>query len=280
MTTVDLSDPSHAGCRRSAERSPATCRLPAATTAPFGWSCSVDRVDLPFVHPDGQDRTGTRLQQNRGTGRRGRSSTPGCRTTSTRPARDRRPTARTATTSGTPQQGPASAPSPSSPSTRPHPATMEKDAITADGSLVYASADRLYVATVADGWSAGGRTQTSAARPAAPSTPSPSTQATTTYVASGEVDGVVPDRWALQRARRPAARREHARAELESDETAVTVLREEPRSADSDRRGRRVGRARADHCCALVRRPGRRRHLPADRSAVHPGSERPDGARE
>jgi hypothetical protein len=81
------------------------------------------------------------------------------------------------------------------------PANLQATAVSADGSLVYASASRLYVATVEGGL--GGWTLMP--RVADPDWRNPDTEIhafatdgdTTTYVASGTVDGVAPDRWAF-----------------------------------------------------------------------------------
>lgn len=75
------------------------------------------------------------------------------------------------------------------------PAATAASAVTADGSLVYASANRFYVATTDDGWrwhtgraTDGSTTEIHAFAVNGSSTP---------YVASGAVAGHVPERWAL-----------------------------------------------------------------------------------
>ena len=75
------------------------------------------------------------------------------------------------------------------------PGEAEATSVAADGSLVYASADRFYIATADNGWNwirrgtgKGPRTDIHAF--AAEGT-------TTDYVASGSVPGFVPDRWAF-----------------------------------------------------------------------------------
>lgn len=65
--------------------------------------------------------------------------------------------------------------------------------VVADGSLVYASADRLYVGTASGGWSA----WTQSAREETEIHAFDAGGATTSYLASGTVPGRVPDRWAM-----------------------------------------------------------------------------------
>ncbi len=71
--------------------------------------------------------------------------------------------------------------------------------LTADGSLVYASTDRLYVATTEGGWDDWGRDLTDTGGTATSTEVHAFDVAgdTTTYVASGEVPGAVPDQWAF-----------------------------------------------------------------------------------
>ncbi|MGH3360043.1 MAG: beta-propeller domain-containing protein [Nocardioidaceae bacterium] len=77
------------------------------------------------------------------------------------------------------------------------PGATDTTAVAADGSLVYASADRFYVATTDGGWTWW--------RPIRGNGDGPSTdihafaidETATRYVASGSVEGQVPDRWAF-----------------------------------------------------------------------------------
>lgn len=80
---------------------------------------------------------------------------------------------------------------------------VDTTAVSADGDLVYASADRLYVATTRGGWSrwAGGVALDGGADVDDVTTElhgfSTDQGATTTYVASGEVEGFLLGRWAM-----------------------------------------------------------------------------------
>lgn len=110
-----------------------------------------------------------------------------------------------------------------------HRVLVDEDLVVADGDLVYASTDRLYVGTVKAGWntwhSDPGSTElhgfdTSAA-------------GATGYLASGQVPGMVPGRWALSardgRLRVASTRQEHrtlTRGWVPS-ESGVTVLQEQ-----------------------------------------------------
>ena len=70
--------------------------------------------------------------------------------------------------------------------------TVDTDAVTADGSLVYASTDRVYVATTAGGWmtaSGAGTTQLHGF--------DTSSGTSTDYLGSGSVDGYLMGRWAM-----------------------------------------------------------------------------------
>ncbi|MBA2639560.1 MAG: beta-propeller domain-containing protein [Nocardioidaceae bacterium] len=73
--------------------------------------------------------------------------------------------------------------------------------VTADGSMVYASTDRLYVATTQGGWDelAGIGRGFIAPQPAGPTEVHAfdTSGTTTSYVASGRVPGAAPDRWAF-----------------------------------------------------------------------------------
>nr|CAA9324805.1 MAG: hypothetical protein AVDCRST_MAG46-1069 [uncultured Nocardioidaceae bacterium] len=76
------------------------------------------------------------------------------------------------------------------------PSTVDSTAISADGDQVYASSDRLYVATTAGGWwswEAGDRSSEVTTEVHAFDI----TQEETSYVASGEVPGYVQDRWSF-----------------------------------------------------------------------------------
>ncbi|MDN5853620.1 MAG: beta-propeller domain-containing protein [Actinomycetia bacterium] len=75
------------------------------------------------------------------------------------------------------------------------PAEAESTAVSADGSLVYASADRFYVATTDGGWSWIRRGHDDGPTTAVHAFATDG--ATTEYVASGSVSGYVPDRWAF-----------------------------------------------------------------------------------
>ena len=85
------------------------------------------------------------------------------------------------------------------------PSGYETTAVTADGSMVYASDDRLYVATTLGGWDDvwGWRRGSVLSRVAAPRRTVTEvhafavTGADTTYAASGRVAGTAPDRWAF-----------------------------------------------------------------------------------
>lgn len=75
------------------------------------------------------------------------------------------------------------------------PTATDATAVAADGSMVYASTDRLYVATTDGGWSWIRR-----GRDDGPTTDIhafATDDTSTTYVASGSVPGYVPDRWAF-----------------------------------------------------------------------------------
>lgn len=79
------------------------------------------------------------------------------------------------------------------------PALPEADAVIADGSLVYASADRLYVATMAGGsWEGTGGDAVRAGGDRRTQVHAFDTEGDdTSYEASGRVEGTVPDRWAM-----------------------------------------------------------------------------------
>ncbi len=76
-------------------------------------------------------------------------------------------------------------------------------AVTADGSMVYASPDRLYVATTTDGWDGAWGSDWDAGWKGSSKGGATAVHAfatdgdDTAYVASGEVAGLAPDRWAF-----------------------------------------------------------------------------------
>jgi Beta propeller domain len=78
------------------------------------------------------------------------------------------------------------------------PGTETATGLAADGDMVYASTDRLYVATVEDGWEALPMLRPGYVRSQPTSTTIHAFDTsgdTTTYVASGEVRGLVPSQW-------------------------------------------------------------------------------------
>lgn len=77
------------------------------------------------------------------------------------------------------------------------PSDLDATAITTDGSLVYASPDRLYVSTVSGGWTGWAEEDSDDRTPDTTVHSFDTTGPTTSYVASGEVAGVAPDRWAF-----------------------------------------------------------------------------------
>jgi len=98
--------------------------------------------------------------------------------------------------------------------------TVDTDAVTADGSLVYASTDRLYVATTAGGWmgpSDAGTTQLHGF--------DTSSGTSTDYLASGSVDGYLMGRWAMS-AQDGNLRVATTRSSGTGTDAAVTVLAE------------------------------------------------------
>lgn len=102
-------------------------------------------------------------------------------------------------------------------------------AVAADGSLVYASVDRLYVATVDGGIGAGlgdRESRTSWRNPATEIHAFETAGTQTTYVASGEVVGVAPDRWAFSDYRGSLRVVTTRRPWRRSSDNAVTVLSE------------------------------------------------------
>ncbi|MGI8887813.1 MAG: beta-propeller domain-containing protein [Nocardioidaceae bacterium] len=80
------------------------------------------------------------------------------------------------------------------------PLALEATALSADGDMVYASTDRLYVATTQGGWSSWGFAKDTLGRrdQARTEVHAFATEGDeTTYVASGSVPGIAPDRWAF-----------------------------------------------------------------------------------
>jgi hypothetical protein len=73
--------------------------------------------------------------------------------------------------------------------------------LAADGDMVYASTDRLYVATIEDGWDALPMLRPGYVTSSGPTSTTihafATTGETTTYVASGDVRGIVPSQWGL-----------------------------------------------------------------------------------
>lgn len=101
--------------------------------------------------------------------------------------------------------------------------------VSAEGSLVYASVDRLYVSTIQGGWdmwwSTGDRNDWRHPETEVHAFATEGTE--TTYVASGSVPGVAPDRWAFSEydgMLRVATRRS---GPDQSNDSAVTVLKEQ-----------------------------------------------------
>lgn len=79
------------------------------------------------------------------------------------------------------------------PSAGPGSMVLDTDAVSADGDLVYASPDRLYVATTAGGWWGGSVEDTRTDLHGFDTTSATSTD----YLVSGSVDGWLLGRWAL-----------------------------------------------------------------------------------
>ncbi|HYJ68509.1 MAG TPA: beta-propeller domain-containing protein [Nocardioidaceae bacterium] len=98
--------------------------------------------------------------------------------------------------------------------------------VAADGDLTYASADRMYVATMDDGWST---FIAPASRPESATTEIHAFDVrggTTSYVGSGEVRGRVPDRWAFSEDQGLLRVASTVGAFWQPKETRVTVLDE------------------------------------------------------
>ena len=166
---------------------------------------------------------------------------------------------------------------------------VDRTAVATDGELVYASADRLYVATTRGGWSFW-----TGLRGDVPQIEDPTTElhgfatddgSATTYLASGEVDGVLLGRWAMS-ARDGRLRVATTVGQLWAGgrpAAAVGELRDRARGAGrrpgAGGPGRRARQGRDDPRGALVRRRRDRGDLPADRPAVRRGPVRPGRAR-
>ena len=166
--------------------------------------------------------------------------------------------------------------------------------VSADGSMVYASTDRLYVATTAGRVVVGRRgeevrTDLHGFDTSAPDAPP--------YVGSGGVDGWLLGPWARTstrgtcgsaprcarrrrggRARRRGGRPHAPRARARRHQLQRRRPRRGRRRSRRGRAGRRPRPRGADPGPAVVRRPRRRRHLRADRPAVHRGPRRPGPA--
>lgn len=118
-----------------------------------------------------------------------------------------------------------------------HPHTPDTVGVSAEGSLVYASADRLYVATIASGWGLwwAGAESSLGRHPETEVHAFATEGAETSYVASGSVAGVAPDRWAFSEydgLLRVATRRDSFGGCSDDgctgrNDTAVTVLEEQ-----------------------------------------------------
>ncbi len=159
------------------------------------------------------------------------------------------------------------------------------------GLEVYSSADRLYVtgANWASPWPVDGShgrqpraTAVSSSRIAADENDRTHIHAfaldgdSTRYVASGAIDGSLRDRWSLDEYDG------HLRVAVSWHNRRGETSRERHRGAGRARRPARAGREaawsrrrRGDPVGALVRRPGDRGHVPADRSSVHDRPPRP-----
>ncbi|MDQ3663438.1 MAG: beta-propeller domain-containing protein, partial [Actinomycetota bacterium] len=125
------------------------------------------------------------------------------------------------------------------------PSAYETTAVTADGSMVYASDDRLYVATTLGGWDdVWGWRGSALSRVAAPRRTVTEihafavTGADTTYAASGKVAGTAPDRWAFSEHQGLLRVATMVGNDWSPRASAVTVLEE---SADDLRTVGRVG---------------------------------------
>jgi uncharacterized secreted protein with C-terminal beta-propeller domain len=104
------------------------------------------------------------------------------------------------------------------------PSTVESTAISADGDQVYASTDRLYVATTAGGWWSweGGEGSSEVTTDVHAFDV---TEEDTSYVASGEVPGYVQDRWSFSE--HDGQLRVATTSEGRASASSVTVLEED-----------------------------------------------------
>ena len=162
-------------------------------------------------------------------------------------------------------------------------------AVTGAGSEVYSSTDRLYVTSTDWGsrpilrWTAPDTTTRSdqlgrAAATARPtSTPSPSTA--TAPATSPRAPSTAPSRTAGRSTSRTATSASPSPGPTErarAGDNGIVVLDERGGRLEQVGDAARARDRRADPVGALVRRPGRRGDLPADRPALHDRPERPD----
>ena len=278
--TVDLAEPDLRPRVVAEQTYDARARSRRGSTAtPSGWwsapgcptSTSCSRPERTAASARRAPRTArssapARIEDWLPDGPRRRRATPGCWSTATRAA-PRRPR-------------PAPAAWSWSASTPPTPATRSVTGVATASQTVYSSTDRLYLATSA-GWGAAraasmvdGTGAASTTRHHRRCTRSRSSDADATYVASGEVGGLVADRWSMDEhdgVLRVAVGADRRHRQLQ--------LGGHLRRADGDPRrgrpGRRARRRRADQVGALVRRPRDRGDLPADRPALHRRPVRP-----
>jgi len=106
------------------------------------------------------------------------------------------------------------------------PHTPDAVGVSAEGSLVYASADRLYVSTIRGGWDFWSTRGNDWRHPQTEVHAFATEGTETAYVASGSVPGIAPDRWAFSEydgRLRVATKRD---GPDQSNDSAVTVLEE------------------------------------------------------
>ena len=138
------------------------------------------------------------------------------------------------------------------------PTDVDATAISADGSLVYASADRLYVSTIDGGWEwwgmrRGDDSEHSWNDPYTEVHAFDTTGDATSYVASGEVRGVAPDQWAFSELDGRLRIATTIGESWRPDSTSITVLDEQGDEPRRRRLRRRPRPERADPGSALVR---------------------------
>ncbi|MDQ3481099.1 MAG: beta-propeller domain-containing protein, partial [Actinomycetota bacterium] len=107
------------------------------------------------------------------------------------------------------------------------PHTPDAVGVSAEGSLVYASADRLYVSTIRGGWDFWSTRGNDWRHPQTEVHAFATEGTETAYVASGSVPGIAPDRWAFSEydgRLRVATKRD---GPDQSNDSAVTVLEEQ-----------------------------------------------------